>query len=99
MPNETLTSDERSENPWINNWNDFEKDLTGLINRYSMEQLSSTPDFILAKYLVGCLAAFNVATTTRAKWYGREAGKPGCLEQPVPTGGAAGSQHAVHTRG
>ena len=38
-----------------NKLDEFEKEVCHLINRLSMENLSDTPDFILAKYLRGCL--------------------------------------------
>jgi hypothetical protein len=41
------------------------------INRTSSEKGSNTPDFILAEYLVDCLAAFDKAVKQRAEWYGR----------------------------
>lgn len=47
----------------------FRRDLTGLINLYSLENRSSTPDFILAEYLVNCLAAFDKAEEAKSKWY------------------------------
>jgi hypothetical protein len=31
---------------------------------------SRTPDFILAEYIGGCLAAWNRATAERERWYG-----------------------------
>ncbi len=49
----------------------FEKDLESLINRYSQENASNTPDFIVAQYLLGCLATWNVAVQRREEWYGR----------------------------
>lgn len=49
---------------------EFRKELEALINRNSMENGSSTPDFILADYLVASLAAFDAAVTRRAQWYG-----------------------------
>lgn len=51
--------------------NTFQQDLESLINRHAIESGSDTPDFILAEYLLGCLAAWNTATTAREKWYGR----------------------------
>lgn len=54
----------------------FEKELEALINTYSRENASNTPDFILAKYLKGCLKVFNKTVKARAKWYGRM-DKPG----------------------
>jgi hypothetical protein len=46
------------------------------VNRVSAENGSNTPDFILAEYLVSCLAAFDRAVQQRARWYGRENEKP-----------------------
>lgn len=54
----------------------FQAELYNLINKYSMENGSNTPDFILSKYLVACLDAFNEAVTTRTEWYAPE--KPVC---------------------
>ena len=51
----------------------FTKELTSLINRYSKENKSNTPDWILAGYIENCLHAFNAAVSNREKWYGREA--------------------------
>lgn len=50
----------------------FEQELRELINRYSIENGSDTPDFILAEYLTDCLWSWNRATRAREKWYGRE---------------------------
>ena len=50
---------------------DFEKELTDLINRHSMENGSDTPDYLLAAYLSQCLEIFNAVTMLREKWYGR----------------------------
>jgi len=51
----------------------FQKDIQDVINRYSRENASNTPDFILAMYLELCLAAFDTATQQRETWYGRDA--------------------------
>ena len=48
----------------------FEKELSALINKYSQENLSNTPDFILAEYLSSCLKGFNKAIKDRQNWYG-----------------------------
>jgi hypothetical protein len=50
---------------------EFAAGLESLINRYSQENGSNTPDFILACYLVRCLAAFNEASRARETWYGK----------------------------
>lgn len=51
---------------------EFEKELENLINRYSKENDSDTPDFILARYLNAALNNFNAAIKEREQWYGRE---------------------------
>lgn len=43
----------------------FRKELEKLINRYSRENGSQTPDFILAAYLADCLVAFDRAVNQR----------------------------------
>lgn len=52
---------------------EFEKELTTALNRTSQENASNTPDFILAQFLLGCLAAFNTAVQQRETWCGRDA--------------------------
>lgn len=46
----------------------FMKELRDLINYYSQENGSNTPDFILAEYLDDCLKAFDKATERRSAW-------------------------------
>ena len=48
----------------------LQHDLAELLDYY--EAARDTPDFILAKYLLACLAAFNEATKTRDTWNGNE---------------------------
>jgi len=50
---------------------EFRKELEILINKYSIENESNTPDFILAEYLITCLSAFNKATEQKSEWYYR----------------------------
>jgi hypothetical protein len=47
----------------------FYDELRSLLNRFSEERFSNTPDFVLADYLMNCLAAFNAATRRRTDWY------------------------------
>jgi len=49
----------------------FKKEITNLINRYSKENGSDTPDYILADYLVSCLETFDKAISARDSWYGK----------------------------
>lgn len=48
----------------------FRKDLEELINRYSVENGSNTPDFLLSIFLCGCLATFDAVVRRRDQWYG-----------------------------
>jgi hypothetical protein len=49
----------------------LQKDIADVINRHCAENGSNTPDFILADYLLNCLAAFNIAISRREEWHGR----------------------------
>lgn len=46
----------------------FQRELEKLINFHSEEKGSNTPDFILAKYLIGCLEVFGTAVKARDEW-------------------------------
>lgn len=46
-------------------------EMESLLNRYSAESGSNTPDFILAEYVMQCLKSFNAAVCAREAWYGR----------------------------
>lgn len=48
----------------------FRDELEHLLNRYSMENCSNTPDFILADFIRCCLTAFDAAVLRRDHWYG-----------------------------
>ena len=50
----------------------LEKEIASTLNRFSAENTSDTPDFILAAYLIDCLKAFNRASVWRGKWYSHE---------------------------
>lgn len=69
----------------------FRDDLQDCINRWSQENGSDTPDFMLADYLVAALRALDDAINSRERWYGRkEAALPvGAGNEPEPEGEAA----------
>ena len=69
MKNEDLGMDAKDPNELT-----FQSELTNLINKYSEESNSNTPDWILAEYIVNCLYAFNRATQTRTTWYSVQEG-------------------------
>lgn len=49
-------------------YKDFKRELADLINKYSLENLNDTPDFILAEYLTDCLFSFSNIIQKRTKW-------------------------------
>ncbi len=49
----------------------LEQALQSLLNRYSAENGSNTPDFILATYMLASLKAFETASLERERWYGK----------------------------
>ena len=56
----------------MNNKEMFRAELEVIINKYSMENSSNTPDWIIADYLVSCLDSFNRSVGAREKWYDKE---------------------------
>jgi hypothetical protein len=66
--------------------NQLRQKLESLLNEHSRENVSDTPDFVLAEYLTDCLAAFDKAVRERERWYGRYVlGQPGAPdEKPWP---------------
>lgn len=48
----------------------FRKALERLINSHSLENLSNTPDFILADFICLSLAALDTTIKIRDDWYG-----------------------------
>lgn len=56
---------------------DLRKSIEQTLNRFSAENGSNTPDFILAQFLIDSLGAWDKAVAAREKWYGRE-------PKPVP---------------
>ena len=48
---------------------EFQKELATLINRYSIENLLNTPDFIIAENMVNHLIATANIVSRRDKWY------------------------------
>ena len=54
----------------------FRRELESLINKYSLENESDTPDFILADFLSGCLTLFDDVVVERDRWHGWRDGDP-----------------------
>ena len=58
----------------------FDK-LTALLNKFSEENGSDTPDYVLASFLIGCLKELNLAVNRREMFYGREPEMQGIKEE------------------
>ena len=54
----------------INNKQAFIKDMAAVINKHSRENVSNTPDFLLAEYLYECLSGAENLIICREKYYG-----------------------------
>jgi len=50
---------------------EFKKDLTAVINKHSIENMSNTPDWILAEVAARALLMFAWGSNSREDWYGR----------------------------
>lgn len=50
----------------------FGQALVDLLNEYSIENESNTPDFLLAGYILSCLKTWSEFTAAREKWYGKK---------------------------
>ncbi len=49
---------------------EFCKKLMKLINEEGLENVSNTPDFLLAEFLLNCLQAYSLTVCARDRWYG-----------------------------
>lgn len=47
----------------------FRRKLEALINEFSLESGSNTPDFLLSDYLADCLLLFDKTLKAREMWY------------------------------
>ena len=60
---------------------DFEKELIILINKYSLENTSNTPDFLLREYLMNCLDTYEKTTQQTTEWHQTSLVKNNFLEK------------------
>ena len=65
-------------------YDSFDKRLESLINEFSMESASGTPDFILASYLRSCLNNWNMHIQERDKWFRGSVQPTGTQPDPDP---------------
>lgn len=77
----------------------FHQALEHLINHYGAENMSDTPDFILAQYIAACLDAYNAAVRRREEWYGRPCGNGAAILGPANPDGTRSLGAEVQTKG
>jgi len=61
----------------------FQSELSSLLNRWSAETVSGTPDFVLAQFLETVLGAWNDGVAHRAKWRGESVQLPSLQKMAV----------------
>lgn len=49
---------------------ELKNELETLLNKYSVENGSDTPDFLLAQYILDCILSYQSIVTKRDKWFG-----------------------------
>lgn len=49
---------------------ELRRELARVLNVHDVDNLANTPDFVLADYLVGCLAAYTAAKECNDEWHG-----------------------------
>lgn len=54
----------------------LEQKIKAELNKSNAEAGSNTPDYILARYLIACLNAFDDGVKERNRWASMEAHKP-----------------------
>lgn len=70
----------------------FKTRLELLLNEFSKETESNTPDYVLTMFLIDCLEAFNRAVGVRDTWHGRD-------NPPAELAAAAAAEPAATGRG
>ncbi len=76
----TFNQAQEAERAWALSWpprqsaeeHSLQRALEHLLNSFSLENGSDTPDFVLATFLLNCLRAFDQGVQERQKFYGKE---------------------------
>ncbi len=48
--------------------NVFRKELEALLNKHEKDTGTTTPDFLLANYLIGCMDVYDLTVRKRDNW-------------------------------
>lgn len=72
--------------------NGFQKELEEVLNKYSIDNLCDTPDFLLAEYLCEHINNLQKMNRSVSRWRGNTNGaKPSTSGGNIPTGSNAGT--------
>lgn len=52
-------------------YDELVREIASVCNRYSVENRSNTPDFLLAEFMLGCLNVYENTVNARADWHTR----------------------------
>ena len=52
----------------MNEKNVFRKELERLLNTHNQDTCTTTPDFLLANYLIGCMDVYDLTVRKRDVW-------------------------------
>jgi len=50
----------------------LKREISSVLNKYSQENRSNTPDFILAEYMLGCLTVYENTISMRNNWFTKD---------------------------
>lgn len=49
-------------------YDEFVREIAAVCNRFSVENRSDTPDYMLAEFMTGCLNVYENTLCARAEW-------------------------------
>lgn len=56
------------EQPIDQKYEDMKMEISAVLNKYSVENRSNTPDFMLAEYMLGCLTVYENTVNNLKRW-------------------------------
>lgn len=52
-------------------YEELKREVAAVLNKYSQENRSNTPDYMLANFMLGCLNVYENTISAREVWFGR----------------------------
>lgn len=60
------------------------REVATVLNKYSQENRSNTPDFMLSEFMLGCLNVYENTIVARNAWYSRTSSPTVPIKGPLP---------------